>query len=197
MSWRDPRQNGGFWEPFLVLWDVSLPENVEKWTFRCHVRPNRAKMCCVVFVRSVRSPWTPPDLPNFNLNYEKTVFVKNLIFSFSRFVFCQCRHSVNLLPARWLIAPRKRDHSTGWVAQDHAHILNVLQANPDDKAWICMQMRENRVFHKNCFFIIQVEIREVWRCPGWPHGPYKDSATHFRAIWSYMASKSPLFNIFR
>ena len=69
------------WEPFLVLWNASLSENVEKWTFRCHVRPNRAKNCCAVFVRSVRSPWTPPDLPNFNLNYEKTAFVKNPNFA--------------------------------------------------------------------------------------------------------------------
>ncbi len=80
VSWRDPGQNGGFWKPFLVLWNVSLPENVEKWTFRCHVRPNRAKICCAVFVRSVRSPWTPPDLPNFNLNYEKNSFCEKLDF---------------------------------------------------------------------------------------------------------------------
>ena len=33
-------------------------------------------------------------------------------------------------------------------------------------------------------------------CPGWPHRPYEDSATNFRAIWSYMASKSPFFNTF-
>jgi len=55
----------------------------------------------------------------------------------------------------------------------------------------------NWVFHKNCFFIIQVEIGEVWMCPGWPHGPYEDSATNFRAVWSCMASKSQLFNICR
>ena len=55
----------------------------------------------------------------------------------------------------------------------------------------CKQM----FFLENCFFIIHVEIGEIWRCPRWPHGPYEDSAPKFRAIWSYMASKSPLFNI--
>jgi len=75
--------------PFLLLWNVNLPENVENWTVRCHVRPNRAKICCAVFVRSVQSPWTPPDLPNLNLNYEKTIFGKNNICRFFQFVFRQ------------------------------------------------------------------------------------------------------------
>ena len=78
-----PERPGTKWkvlEPFLILWNVSLPENVEKWTFLCHVRPNRANKCCAVFVRSVRSPWTPPDLPNFNMNYETNSFVKNKNF---------------------------------------------------------------------------------------------------------------------
>ena len=53
--------------------------------FRCHVIPNRATICCAVFVRSVRSPWTPPDLPNFNLNYEKTSVCEKTNFSNSFF----------------------------------------------------------------------------------------------------------------
>ena len=65
-----------------------------KVDFLMPCKPNRAKMCCAVFVRSVRSPWTPPDLANFNLNYEKTSFGEKLDFSvFSSFVFCQCRDS--------------------------------------------------------------------------------------------------------
>ena len=81
MSWRDPGQNGGFWGPFLVHWNVSLLENVEKWTFRCHVRPNPAKIRRDVFVCSVRSSRTPLDLPNFNLNYETSTFCGKLDFS--------------------------------------------------------------------------------------------------------------------
>ena len=49
----------------------------------------------------MRSPRTPLDLPNFNLNYQKTSFCEKLDFSvFSRFVFCQCRDSI-LLEAQW------------------------------------------------------------------------------------------------
>jgi hypothetical protein len=66
----DPSEMGHFYD-----WKV------EKLTFRYHVRPNHAKICCAVFVRSVRSPWTPPDLPNFNLNYEKNSFCEKLDLS--------------------------------------------------------------------------------------------------------------------
>ena len=83
------------WTKWRVLRAISttlkcqFSENVEKWTFRCHVRPNRAKICCAVFVRSVRSPWTPPGLPNFNLNYEKNSFCEKLGFSnFPNSLFC-------------------------------------------------------------------------------------------------------------
>ena len=95
VSWRDPGQNGRFWGPFLVLWNVSLPENVEKWTFRCHVRPNGWKFACMT-VCSVRSPWKPPNLPNFNLNCQKNSFYEKPDFSNSFFardgpvVWCQC-----------------------------------------------------------------------------------------------------------
>ena len=40
-------------------------------------------------------------------------------------------------------------------------------------------------FTKTVFLTIQVEIGEVWRF------------ANFQPIWSYMASKSPLFDIFR
>ena len=71
------------WRYFVMKLPSNLPSNVEKWTFRCHVRPDPAKVRDNVFVCSVRSPWTPPDLPTFNLNCEKTVFVKNSIFQLS------------------------------------------------------------------------------------------------------------------
>ena len=55
-------------------------ENFEKWTFRCHVRPNPAKVRRNVFVCYVHPPRTPQDLTNFNLNYEKTFFCVKLHF---------------------------------------------------------------------------------------------------------------------
>ena len=79
--WRDPGQNGGFWEPFLVHWDSNLPSDVKKWTFWRHVRPNPAKVREKSFVCSMRSSRTPLDLPNFNLNYQKTSFCVKLDFS--------------------------------------------------------------------------------------------------------------------
>ena len=54
--------------------------NVEKWTFRCHVRPNPAKVRENIFVCSVRSSRTPLDLPSFNLNSEKNSFCEKLDF---------------------------------------------------------------------------------------------------------------------
>ena len=80
MSWRDPGQNEGFWCSFLVHWDLNLPSNVEKWTFWCHVRPNPANVRETSCVCSVRSHRTPLDLPNFNLNYQKTSFCEKLDF---------------------------------------------------------------------------------------------------------------------
>ena len=50
----------------------------------CPVRPNPAKVRDNVFVWSVRAPWTPLDLPSFNLNYEKTSFCEKL--DFPRFI---------------------------------------------------------------------------------------------------------------
>ena len=58
VSWRDPGQNWWFRRPFLLHWNSNISE---KLTFWCHVRPNRVKICVCVFVRSVRSPWTPLD----------------------------------------------------------------------------------------------------------------------------------------
>ena len=52
-------------------------------------------------------------------------------------------------------------------------------------------------FTKTVFLVIQVETGEVWGCPGGAHGPYEDIPSNFGRIWSYMASESPLFNIFR
>ena len=52
---------------------------------------------------------------------------------------------------------------------------------------------KNWVFHKSQFFSILNGICEVWGCPGWRHGPYEEIPSNFHAIWSYMASESPLF----
>ena len=79
--WRDPGQNGGFWGPFLVHWNSNLPSNVEKLTFWRPVRPAPAKVREKSCVCSVRSPRTPLDLPNFNLNYQKNCFCEKLNFS--------------------------------------------------------------------------------------------------------------------
>ena len=43
-------------------------------------QPNPAKVRGNVFVWSVRSPRTPLDLPNFNLNHEKTSFWHQYLF---------------------------------------------------------------------------------------------------------------------
>ena len=67
----------------LIQWSSNLPSNVEKLTFWCPVRPVPAKLRDTSFVRSVRSSRTPPDLPNFNLNYQKNSFC--LKPDFSRF----------------------------------------------------------------------------------------------------------------
>ena len=65
----------------------NLPSSVEKLTFRCHVRPNPAKVRDNVFVWSAPSPRTPPDLPNFNLNCEKNSFCEKQMFQFFRCFF--------------------------------------------------------------------------------------------------------------
>ena len=44
-------------------------------------------------------------------------------------------------------------------------------------------------FIKTVFLTIQVEIGEVWRCPGWPHGPYEDSAWHRKVHFSIFSGK--------
>ena len=86
VSWRDPGQNGRFLWPFLVLWNVSLPENVEKWTFRCHVRPNRLKICMydrmlgAVTLETSKPPQFQPELRKNHFLWKKRFF---------QFVFCQ------------------------------------------------------------------------------------------------------------
>ena len=52
-------------------------------------------------------------------------------------------------------------------------------------------------FTKTVFFIIQVETGEVSGCPGGAHGADATFLSNFGGIWSYMASKSKFFNIFR
>ena len=47
-------------------------------------------------------------------------------------------------------------------------------------------------YTKSGFLVIQVEIGEVWGCPGGAHGPYEDIPSNFGRIWSYMGSESPL-----
>ncbi len=60
---------------------------------------------------------------------------------------------------------------------------------------VCLVRWEVCMRDRTCFFTIQVEIGEVWGCPGGAHGPYEDIPSNFGRIWSYMASESPLFNI--
>ena len=48
---------------------------------------------------------------------------------------------------------------------------------------------------KHGFLVIQVEIGEVWGCPGGAHGPYEEVPSNFGRIWFYMGSERPLFNI--
>ena len=55
---------------------------------------------------------------------------------------------------------------------------------------------ENRFFTKTVFLTIQVDIWEVWGCPGAWHGPCKPITSNFGGIWSYMAWGKPIFMIF-
>ena len=55
--------------------------------------------------------------------------------------------------------------------------------------------RKLEFFTKTVFFTIQVEIGEVWGCPGGGGGAYEDIVSNFGRVWSYMASESTLFNI--
>ena len=43
------------------------------------------------------------------------------------------------------------------------------------------------------FFIIQVEIGEVWGCPGGGGGAYEDIVSNFGRVWSYMAWGKSIF----
>ena len=83
VSWRDPGQNVMFWEPFPVHGNVSLQKNVEIFIFPCHVRPNPVKARRNVYVRSLRTPQTPPDLPNPVLHSDKSFLWKTIFCSFS------------------------------------------------------------------------------------------------------------------
>ena len=74
------------WRYFVMKLPSNSSSNVEKLTFRCHVRPNLAKVRDNVFVWSMPSPRTPPDLPNVNLNCEEKKNVKERFFSSSAFV---------------------------------------------------------------------------------------------------------------
>ena len=76
---RGPKERFGDYS--VMKWPSNLPSNVEKWTSWCHVRPDPVKVQGKSFVCSVRSTRTPLDLPNFNLNYEKSSFCEKLDFS--------------------------------------------------------------------------------------------------------------------
>ena len=69
------------WRYFVMKLPSNLPSNVEKLTFRCHVRPNPAKVRNNAVVWSMPSCRTPPDLPNFSMNCEKTSFCEKQEFS--------------------------------------------------------------------------------------------------------------------
>ncbi len=86
VSWRDPGQNGRFWASVLVRWNLSLQQNVEKLTFRCHVRPNRLKICMydrmlgAVTLETPKPPQFQPELPKKQFLWKTRFF---------QLVFCQ------------------------------------------------------------------------------------------------------------
>ena len=102
------------WRYFVMKLPSNLPSNVEKWTFRCHVRPNPAEVRDNVFVCSVRSPRTPPDLLNFNLIYEKNSFCEKLDFSVFTVCFVIC----------WPYMGPKKTHGANKRHEKGRHFIN-------------------------------------------------------------------------
>ena len=101
--WRDPGQNGGFWEPFLVQLRFQFTVKCWKVDF---LMSSKTKSCqsSREKLRMVRAlPPDAPDLTNFNLNYQKTRFCEKLDFS---------RFTNRSLARRWRspAADKREDH---------------------------------------------------------------------------------------
>ena len=111
---------------FVMKLPSNLPSNVEKWTFRCHVRPNPAKVRDNVFVWSAPSPWTPPDLPNFNLNCEKTSFCEKLDSQFFC-SFCIFLGPIGLLKVLWV------SWAGSWEGGPHCPVPTCTRVGPIHK----------------------------------------------------------------
>ena len=52
---------------------------------------------------------------------------------------------------------------------------------------------EIEFFTKTVFFPIQVEIEEVWGCPGGGGGAYEDIVSNFGRVWSYRTWGKSIF----
>ena len=88
----DPKTNleprGPIWRYMAMRWVSNISPKNENRLPSCPVRPNPAKVRGNLFVWSMPSPRTPPDLPNI-IKLRNIVFVKNMIFQFFC-SFCVC-----------------------------------------------------------------------------------------------------------
>ena len=94
----------------------KFTENVEKWTFRCHVRPNRAKICCVSSYGPCGHPGHLQTSPISTWILKKSVFVKNPILPI-RFL-PENRPFWRRLPMK---GPKKGARRKGTKGRDHIH----------------------------------------------------------------------------
>ena len=84
-KWCLEKNKGPIWRSNDHLVMKGLSKNVENHENRlppCHVRPNPTKVRGNRFVWSMPCPWAPPDLPNINLNCQKTSFCEKTFFLF-------------------------------------------------------------------------------------------------------------------
>ena len=51
-------------------------------------------------------------------------------------------------------------------------------------------------FTKICFVAIQIDIWEVWGCPGGWGGPYEEIVSNFGRVWSYKTWGKSIFMFF-
>ena len=72
---------GTKWKVLMAISNTLKFQYFREVDFLMPCKPNRVKKWVCVFERSVRSPLTPPDLPNSNLNYEKNSFCEKLDFA--------------------------------------------------------------------------------------------------------------------
>ena len=93
--WIDPRQNGGFWGPFLVHWNFNLPQNLKiedltiPWDRKLETR---GPWSCAPFFRTNLSCQNPLDC---HMGPTNPVFHENRVFS----RFTNKCHSQNIVCA--------------------------------------------------------------------------------------------------